>query len=144
MKYHLFNNIHIWLCSFGGVFCILFVGVGLLFVWFYHCMLLLYFLHCFLIHLHLSVVKKASYYRLWNQAIPLSLCSLWCPFKGGGWWLLFSLAGQLSLILLLCCTFLKRPLDIYNTIKSIFLWCNFPFPAYFVSDSAECVINFLL
>lgn len=74
---------------------------------------------------------------------PLPVLPL-VPLQGGGWWLLFSLAGQLFLILLLCCTFLKRPLVIYNTIKSIFLWCNFPFPAYFVSDSAECVINFLL
>lgn len=89
--------------------------------------------------------RKHLMYKLWNQAIIHLLCFVWCSFKGRVWWLLLSLVGQLFFILLLYYTFLKRPLGIYSTIKSIFLWCNLSLPYLFCAwVSAECFIKFLL
>lgn len=126
----LFSKIQIQTCSLRSIFCVCLVGPGLL--------LSLVITCCFFtsspglppICIALGYRKHRVSYRLWSQAAP-SPCAPRAPPREG-LVALFSLAGQ-SLLLLLYCVFLKRPLGIYNTIKSIFLGCNFPSPAYFVS-----------
>lgn len=92
-----------------------------------------------------SEKKSILYVSCGIRLFPTSYTPSGAPSKGGGWWLLSSLTGQLFFISLVYYTFLKRPFGIYSTIKSVFLWCNLSLSCLFcVWASAECFINFLL